>query len=98
MCTDHPVRDVLAVNGQRRPRLAVWKRGDHRGRAQEDVPLLEELLPRDDGLIAPVQRLQIACEGGWSILLLRLECAGHHHRSEERRVGKECRSRWSPYH
>ena len=25
--------------------------------------------------------------------------AGHHGlRSEERRVGKECRSRWSPYH
>src|SRR5579859_5674007 len=23
---------------------------------------------------------------------------GHCHRSEERRVGKECRSRWSPYH
>src|ERR1035441_8120662 len=23
---------------------------------------------------------------------------GHVHRSEERRVGKECRSRWSPYH
>ena len=22
----------------------------------------------------------------------------HYHRSEERRVGKECRSRWSPYH
>ena len=22
----------------------------------------------------------------------------HHERSEERRVGKECRSRWSPYH
>ena len=22
----------------------------------------------------------------------------HKHRSEERRVGKECRSRWSPYH
>ena len=27
-----------------------------------------------------------------AILLLRLA------RSEERRVGKECRSRWSPYH
>src|ERR1051325_8200326 len=27
------------------------------------------------------------------------ELRGHfHHRSEERRVGKECRSRWSPYH
>ena len=23
---------------------------------------------------------------------------GDHRRSEERRVGKECRSRWSPYH
>ena len=23
---------------------------------------------------------------------------GKYHRSEERRVGKECRSRWSPYH
>ena len=26
----------------------------------------------------------------------RLHLVGH--RSEERRVGKECRSRWSPYH
>ena len=26
------------------------------------------------------------------------ECAFHAERSEERRVGKECRSRWSPYH
>src|SRR5256885_11863674 len=26
------------------------------------------------------------------------QLAGIAHRSEERRVGKECRSRWSPYH
>src|SRR5260221_13384976 len=26
------------------------------------------------------------------------EAANAQHRSEERRVGKECRSRWSPYH
>src|SRR5438034_2325784 len=26
------------------------------------------------------------------------ERVGHDLRSEERRVGKECRSRWSPYH
>src|SRR2546422_10893773 len=26
------------------------------------------------------------------------ECARTINRSEERRVGKECRSRWSPYH
>ena len=27
-----------------------------------------------------------------------VESRGHVDRSEERRVGKECRSRWSPYH
>ena len=27
-----------------------------------------------------------------------LYAPGKHYRSEERRVGKECRSRWSPYH
>ena len=31
-------------------------------------------------------------------MLLLMERAGAHYRSEERRVGKECRSRWSPYH
>src|SRR3712207_9010151 len=38
-------------------------------------------------------------------LVRQVECAGCGHsykanldRSEERRVGKECRSRWSPYH
>ena len=30
----------------------------------------------------------------WLCLALALGCL----RSEERRVGKECRSRWSPYH
>ena len=30
--------------------------------------------------------------------LLESELFGHEKRSEERRVGKECRSRWSPYH
>ena len=29
---------------------------------------------------------------------LSLVLEGHEYRSEERRVGKECRSRWSPYH
>ena len=27
-----------------------------------------------------------------------LDLVAGYHRSEERRVGKECRSRWSPYH
>src|SRR2546427_1208061 len=32
-----------------------------------------------------------------ALLLERIAAAGRE-RSEERRVGKECRSRWSPYH
>ena len=30
--------------------------------------------------------------------VLGVKVFGHNLRSEERRVGKECRSRWSPYH
>src|SRR5688572_33025392 len=30
--------------------------------------------------------------------IVQIECDRQHARSEERRVGKECRSRWSPYH
>src|SRR5256885_5875935 len=45
--------------------------------------------------------LQVADQGGRS-LALSLGQGDHGgrqgHRSEERRVGKECRSRWSPYH
>ena len=38
-------------------------------------------------------------EQPFHILALLLECPGELvTRSEERRVGKECRSRWSPYH
>ena len=37
-----------------------------------------------------VSRLSPLLESGCPIVIT--------HRSEERRVGKECRSRWSPYH
>ena len=36
--------------------------------------------------------------GGALALLFQILLAPDHRRSEERRVGKECRSRWSPYH
>ena len=35
---------------------------------------------------------------GEAVLTLDKELAQQVMRSEERRVGKECRSRWSPYH
>ena len=36
-----------------------------------------------------IGKLEVASKGSWPNFCLR---------SEERRVGKECRSRWSPYH
>src|SRR2546430_17149685 len=46
------------------------------------------------------QALRLAIEKGDSDQRHRISEALHHLtlRSEERRVGKECRSRWSPYH
>src|SRR5215813_14739755 len=49
-----------------------------------------------------LQRLVPACAagalGGRSAGLTRRTLARRRDGSEERRVGKECRSRWSPYH
>src|SRR5258708_13588053 len=44
--------------------------------------------------------LDEAADPGFYNSFVILESATHQisHRSEERRVGKECRSRWSPYH
>src|SRR4029077_14667193 len=36
--------------------------------------------------------------GSLELILVRWIPDAPWHRSEERRVGKECRSRWSPYH
>ena len=46
------------------------------------------------------QRKGETCEifGHGYRIVLRSETQGDEARSEERRVGKECRSRWSPYH
>ena len=41
-----------------------------------------------------VQNYTVAMAGAW----LTLDGTHDARRSEERRVGKECRSRWSPYH
>src|SRR2546425_10814787 len=44
---------------------------------------------RDQGMLTPEEGAR---------LLREVARALAHARSEERRVGKECRSRWSPYH
>src|SRR3712207_8522149 len=40
----------------------------------------------------------LAKKGGRSIFVEARSASASDVRSEERRVGKECRSRWSPYH
>ena len=50
------------------------------------------------------EELRVALVDGQRLYDLDIESPGHEqkkaniYRSEERRVGKECRSRWSPYH
>src|SRR5256885_10306233 len=61
----------------------------------DDEPVLLDVLKRlleEDGrqialAATPAEAMAIAAQGPLSVA-----------RSEERRVGKECRSRWSPYH
>ena len=67
-----------------------------------DTTFLAPVLPgrrvrvRIAGLVCTL-RVSGAAQPGWAILQpLSLDRAQI--RSEERRVGKECRSRWSPYH
>src|SRR3712207_9397954 len=49
-------------------------------------------LARGDRIDAELVRSRVQAE------LVRAKLPGDRRRSEERRVGKECRSRWSPYH
>src|SRR3712207_1572893 len=66
-------------------------------------PCLLRVLPRapDELLGDPARGSRRCLYGGRSGSLFRAAFTGagrQAHRSEERRVGKECRSRWSPYH
>ena len=40
----------------------------------------------------------IGCDKSCGAIVVDPELSQKDRRSEERRVGKECRSRWSPYH
>ena len=40
----------------------------------------------------------VVCDINDTIVYMNPSAIGRYKRSEERRVGKECRSRWSPYH
>ena len=62
------------------------------GLAQPNATVIGSALMPRQGVVAPTSGHVSMHEEGV------IERDGHLLRSEERRVGKECRSRWSPYH
>src|SRR2546429_9624299 len=62
------------------------------GFAAEDLPRIEETMRAIVQEDLPVRREEVPKTEA----VRRFRALGE--RSEERRVGKECRSRWSPYH
>ena len=55
-----------------------------------------EAMPPSD--IKPISQLDINTDDWIQFTLDNFDDVQQKYRSEERRVGKECRSRWSPYH
>src|SRR5256885_6824644 len=54
-------------------------------------------IPAEAGLV-PGARPGMLCSSYFSSTVAPAALSCSENRSEERRVGKECRSRWSPYH
>src|SRR2546422_11008145 len=79
------------VGERDRLRLRVTRQERLRHRQRRNPGDGERAGPRQE--FAPV-------DAAVAVLVVELEYAlvDFHPRSEERRVGKECRSRWSPYH
>src|SRR3712207_3136976 len=96
---DQPVGELSGGN-QQKVLLARWlclnpkvlildepTRGIDVGAKAEIQHLIDELAEQGIGVIMVSSELEEVVEGSDRVV-----------RSEERRVGKECRSRWSPYH
>ena len=93
---------IVAPNRRGLPGFGVeWNEqisGDYGGQCMKDYFTAIDEMAKE----SYVDKDRLGCVGasfgGFSVYWL----AGHHDkrfkRSEERRVGKECRSRWSPYH
>ena len=81
-----PAKDLkfVAIKRRLRPGDKMSGRHGNKGVVSKIVPV-EDMPYREDG--RPVD-----------IVLNPLGVPSRMNRSEERRVGKECRSRWSPYH
>ena len=71
--------------------VVVSAKLDDEGRAAE-LEKVKALVEKFGGTIANID------DAGKKKLAYEIQKMSEAYRSEERRVGKECRSRWSPYH
>src|SRR5690348_18332150 len=98
LCVHMP---IAAVRAEIRPRIKdVVERLDKIGKIVARVPFVSAH-PEDpvEHPRAAIDRCQIDTQHALAFVVLVLQTARLLvERSEERRVGKECRSRWSPYH
>src|SRR5258708_27308947 len=100
----YPAQTVLDVAQLRLHKLARGEHCPHLLRcdrfAMNRAEPAEPHQLRDAARVVAIRLYRHHLEGGVHMPgLQQLNCqASFPHRSEERRVGKECRSRWSPYH
>ena len=63
-----------------------------------DLYIFNQVTVNDLVITADIPLAALVVEKGAIAINPRGELYTEENRSEERRVGKECRSRWSPYH
>src|SRR5688572_33196251 len=90
-------RSILRRNAdiEQERRIAIFDllEKNHFDPAGHDGPFRVRLRVEDNRLA-----IDLNDEAGEPLGTIRMGLARFRRRSEERRVGKECRSRWSPYH
>src|SRR5256886_440115 len=91
-----PLLSLLGLAGAIIATIILFIFGDH-------LPAFNMMIGSDQGsLYAYIIILSASALGillsPYYLKRLNLVHQGEYYRSEERRVGKECRSRWSPYH
>src|SRR2546430_8655759 len=101
--------EYQAVEGERAPCPQVVDDGRP---ARGAVALAQQVLRRSPAIVVAhvlrdeaADRIDVRIDRPELVVAMIADRVAHsgadridHHRSEERRVGKECRSRWSPYH
>ena len=78
-------------------KLIVGTKGS--GKTKTMIDMIDKAVKTTSGNIVVIEKcMKLTTEINHSARLVDVDEYGVAGRSEERRVGKECRSRWSPYH